>query len=578
MNKKTVLLVYIVFLLLALPVAFLLAKTSQENRSNAGSNAASFSLAPNTAQILDTNSEVKAHIWLNTGSTTIAFVKTTLKFDNTKLTVTDISNLTNQLQTTIESTSVEKANTDGKIVLVKALDAEHRNSPPSGAIDFATITFKKKADTGTLTTNNITFKKTDTDIQVVEKSGSKMTIETSGAKYQTSVGENPTNTPSVTTNPSVSPTVTKKPTATSTPKLTSTPPNLTEVTGKVVKVTCWRIFFCYQLTNTSDGQTYFLWSRPLMKIMGADGIKFDEPIDPPILNAWRKIIPTICLDDKSDPDNCTPIIPGLNFNNYLNKIVTIKGYKSTLDGKNILAVTSIKTASTVTPTSTPVATATPTSASTPTPTVTPLPNAESVLNYYLTKNTFSTKEVINGMVKLATGTNKVSAVDLRLRFDPSFMKINSLTANSAIFQNTLSAADIDNTNGVAKITVATSNPTGVNGSDFTVATFEAKVFEKTGSTKLYFGPNTTITALGISNNVLKQGVESTITINQAASITGDINKSGKVDIFDYNLLLENFGNTTCGNIADTAPVNRPDCKVDIFDYNVLLENFGKTAN
>lgn len=54
---------------------------------------------------------------------------------------------------------------------------------------------------------------------------------------------------------------------------------------------------------------------------------------------------------------------------------------------------------------------------------------------------------------------------------------------------------------------------------------------------------------------------------------GDLNNDGRVDIFDYNLLVENFGNISCGNVADIDG----NCKVDIFDYNILVENFGKKA-
>ena len=54
-------------------------------------------------------------------------------------------------------------------------------------------------------------------------------------------------------------------------------------------------------------------------------------------------------------------------------------------------------------------------------------------------------------------------------------------------------------------------------------------------------------------------------------LPGDLDKDGDVDIFDYNLLVENFGNTHCGNVADIDS----DCDVDIFDYNILIENFGK---
>jgi hypothetical protein len=51
---------------------------------------------------------------------------------------------------------------------------------------------------------------------------------------------------------------------------------------------------------------------------------------------------------------------------------------------------------------------------------------------------------------------------------------------------------------------------------------------------------------------------------------GDINKSGRVDIFDYTQLKANFNQTNCGNIAD---INL-DCTVNIFDYTALKANFG----
>lgn len=54
-------------------------------------------------------------------------------------------------------------------------------------------------------------------------------------------------------------------------------------------------------------------------------------------------------------------------------------------------------------------------------------------------------------------------------------------------------------------------------------------------------------------------------------LPGDIDKDGDVDIFDYNLMIENFGKIGCGNVADI----NDDCKIDIFDYNILIENFGK---
>lgn len=52
---------------------------------------------------------------------------------------------------------------------------------------------------------------------------------------------------------------------------------------------------------------------------------------------------------------------------------------------------------------------------------------------------------------------------------------------------------------------------------------------------------------------------------------GDIDSNGKVDIFDFNTLLTNFGQTGSNNPADLDKNG----KVDIFDFNILLTNFGK---
>ena len=50
---------------------------------------------------------------------------------------------------------------------------------------------------------------------------------------------------------------------------------------------------------------------------------------------------------------------------------------------------------------------------------------------------------------------------------------------------------------------------------------------------------------------------------------------GKVDIWDYNQLLTDFGKTGTGLVADIEQFGTSANKVDIFDYNLLLTNFGK---
>ncbi len=55
--------------------------------------------------------------------------------------------------------------------------------------------------------------------------------------------------------------------------------------------------------------------------------------------------------------------------------------------------------------------------------------------------------------------------------------------------------------------------------------------------------------------------------------SGDLNSDGKVDIFDYNILIGDFGKTgSNGFIPSDIDSNG---KVDIFDFNILLGNFGK---
>lgn len=60
-------------------------------------------------------------------------------------------------------------------------------------------------------------------------------------------------------------------------------------------------------------------------------------------------------------------------------------------------------------------------------------------------------------------------------------------------------------------------------------------------------------------------------------LPGDIypvgHPDGKVNIYDYNLLVTDFGKTGANGFSPAdIDVNG---KVDIFDYNILVGNFGK---
>lgn len=56
-------------------------------------------------------------------------------------------------------------------------------------------------------------------------------------------------------------------------------------------------------------------------------------------------------------------------------------------------------------------------------------------------------------------------------------------------------------------------------------------------------------------------------------VPGDINDNGRVDIFDYNILIANFNKSGVGIAGDINNNN----KVDIFDYNILVSDFGKQS-
>ncbi len=94
--------------------------------------------------------------------------------------------------------------------------------------------------------------------------------------------------------------------------------------------------------------------------------------------------------------------------------------------------------------------------------------------------------------------------------------------------------------------------------------------------RLKTNTNQTIHGFGINAQGAQYELkQSPMTLNCAPSapttIPGDINRDGKVDIFDYNLLVAEFGKT--GTLV--SDING-DGKVDIFDYNILVTNFGKT--
>lgn len=76
---------------------------------------------------------------------------------------------------------------------------------------------------------------------------------------------------------------------------------------------------------------------------------------------------------------------------------------------------------------------------------------------------------------------------------------------------------------------------------------------------------------------VRQSLKKLYSFNLTSLISSDIDRNGKIDIFDFGLLVQNFNRTTEQGYVP-AGVN-PDVdgngKVDIFDFGLLVQNFGK---
>jgi hypothetical protein len=218
-----------------------------------------------------------------------------------------------------------------------------------------------------------------------------------------------------------------------------------------------------------------------------------------------------------------------------------------------------------TPTPTPTNIPTPTPAITPTPTSsptqspTPLPSATSLPLSFTTSATASPATVSAGSsetmtVSVKANQNTTALVDVEVydsvgtKVLQTFYDNQAFTANLAKTYTPSWAIPANQAPGVYTVKIGIFG-VGFNG------------------------------LLSWNDGAATFTVTSTVpTPTPAVSVTptpgskpGDIDGNGKVDIFDYNILLGNFGKSGSGLQGDLDGNN----KVDIFDYNILLANFGK---
>ena len=211
--------------------------------------------------------------------------------------------------------------------------------------------------------------------------------------------------------------------------------------------------------------------------------------------------------------------------------------------------------------------------------------------------TFSTPVMMN-----TAGQNTVG-VDIILKFDKSVLELTDIiphpenstmksflpidfTLNPPAFAKNMIITQAKDT-GDIYFSAMPGGPTGVfNGildQSKPLATLQFKVLTNAPTTVNFVH---TLDSTTDTNMVSANATELLSTVNNMAvngpPITypetspnpnpkpGDIDRNNKVDIFDYNSLLTDFGKT--GNLP--ADLDK-DNKVGIFDYNILLTNFGQ---
>ena len=236
---------------------------------------------------------------------------------------------------------------------------------------------------------------------------------------------------------------------------------------------------------------------------------------------------------------------------------------------------------TSTPTTTPGVTNTPTPSSPPTsPTVTPTLPASSYPDTILridpeqTTVGLGTTFAMNLMIE--SGVNQVVGTQVYLSYNPMVIRATNIVPGT-FFQNPVETVKrLDS--GLIEYVLHIPPEVSPSRGDAVLAniTFEAL---SEGVTDLTIASNSLVAAINLDGaNALKTRYKGTITVRRA-SLPGDINDmgtycgDGKVNILDYTILFEHFGEAP--STHPCADINE-DGRVNILDYVILFENFGRT--
>ena len=259
------------------------------------------------------------------------------------------------------------------------------------------------------------------------------------------------------------------------------------------------------------------------------------------------------------------------------------GGSATIYMDDIKLITGTGTA-TPTPT-TPANTPTPTATRTPTPTLNPaftptpviLQPADTTLSISPSTSTRTIGEQFNISVNINTGINEVVGVELYMSFNPSVITVVDIVPGGFLLNPVTTVKQVNNTTGKISyvLHIPPSQAAQKGTGSLAVITFRAL---NTGTANITFDTTSIVGAINTgAKNALKSTLGGSVTVIRP-SIPGDINDmgtfcgDGKVDILDYVILFENFGEAPTDHRC--ADINK-DGRVNILDYVILFENFGK---
>lgn len=173
-----------------------------------------------------------------------------------------------------------------------------------------------------------------------------------------------------------------------------------------------------------------------------------------------------------------------------------------------------------------------------------------------------------------------TTLDINATFDPNLTHLTAVTLDLSYLPDSLSITGFTSTaylpvvltpatytNGNFNVTLGA---TPGSGGQPTWGTLGKLVFKALtpGIHVVNFTGNTLAAATESTGNVLKSVTPFTINVfNQ-----GDANHDKKVDLFDYNILVSDYGRTDLSR----ADFNQSG-KVDLFDYNLLVAHYGNVS-